>query len=186
MLQLKPAHMKKIFLFFVLICFIKISFSQNVLPKIINDTLYTSSGYKITVGQEIKLGPGTKDNGDFRYITASRSVFSMPNTRQPSLRRTAAGHTAIVKRLKAEGNSRIGHVYYIIFGIGEPVNYECDIEDAISAGEIVVPDKYKIRSNAAQPASIADELAKLKKLYDDSVITKQEFEAQKKKLLDGN
>ncbi|HVZ55670.1 MAG TPA: SHOCT domain-containing protein [Chitinophagaceae bacterium] len=34
-----------------------------------------------------------------------------------------------------------------------------------------------------QKASTADELAKLKKLMDDGVITTEEFEAQQKKLL---
>ena len=40
-------------------------------------------------------------------------------------------------------------------------------------------------NNAAAPAfSVADELLKLKKLMDEGIITKEEFEAQKKKLLD--
>ena len=32
--------------------------------------------------------------------------------------------------------------------------------------------------------SVADEIAKLKKLYDDGILTKEEYEAQKKKLLE--
>ncbi len=160
-------------------------FCQNTaVPKIENDTLYTASGYKITAGQEIKLGIGTKDNGDFKYISASNSF--LPNAREQSLKRTKNGHTVIVKKLKPEGNSKNGYVYYIVVGVGEPVNYQCDVESAITAGEIIVPDQYKTKTTSAQPLSVADELAKLKKLYDDSVITKEEYEAQKKKLLDGN
>jgi hypothetical protein len=36
---------------------------------------------------------------------------------------------------------------------------------------------------AAAPTSVADELGKLKNLFDDGVLTKEEFEAQKKKML---
>ena len=160
-----------------------------VVPRFENDTLYTTSGYKIIVGQEIKLGLGTKDNGDFKFITAGKTLLSTPNQRSPSLRSSASGHTAIVKKIKTEGNSRNGYVYYAIIGVGEPINYACNVESAIAAAEIVVPDQYKLKAKATtttQPFSVADELSKLKKLYDDSVITKEEYEAQKKKLLDEN
>ncbi len=182
--------MKKI-LFFSLVCFSTIlSYCQNnVVPGIENDTLYTTSGYTISVGQEIKLGVGTKDNGDFKFITAAKTLLAPPNQRLPSLRSSADGHIATVKKIKAEGNSKNGYVYHVIIGVGEPMNYECDVESAIVAGEIIVPDQYKPKvktTSAAQSFSVADEIAKFKKLYDDSVITKEQFEAQKKKLLDGN
>lgn len=41
----------------------------------------------------------------------------------------------------------------------------------------------KENKQSAQTTSKADELTKLKKLYDDGVLTKEEFEAEKKKLL---
>jgi hypothetical protein len=42
----------------------------------------------------------------------------------------------------------------------------------------------KISSPKKEPSSVADELTKLKKLMDEGVLTKEEFEAQKKKLLE--
>lgn len=160
-----------------------LSFCQTTgLPKLINDTLYTSTGYAITVGQQIELGAGTRDNGDFKYITVSHnSWLTGPNVRQASMRRTSNYRTAVVKKIKTESKSKNAPAYFIVVGTGDIVNYECDVEHAIAAGEIRVPDKYK--PNATQQVSVADELAKLKKLYDDSVITKEEFKAQKKKLL---
>ena len=184
--------MKKIALLFLLSFFTAKSFSQNAessLPKMVGDTLYTSYGYKITVGQDIKLGTGSNLNGDFKYISASNSPFPhAPNARQVVLHSNSNGHIAKVKKIKREGNSRKGYVYHLALGTGDVINYECDIESAIASGEIVVPDKYKPKTatSSTQPVSVADELTKLKKLYDDSVITKDEFEAQKKKLLDGN
>ena len=184
---LNTASMKKNLLILFLLVLTISCFCQNTsLPKINGDTLYTTVGYKIYVDQQIKLGIGTKDNGDFKYITSS-SFLTAPNARQPSLREHANGHMATVKKLKTTGNSKNGYVYHIVIGVGEPVNYECDVESAIAAGEIVVPDQYKTKTTTSTaPTSVADEIAKLKKLCDDSVITKEEFEAQKKKLLDGN
>jgi hypothetical protein len=177
--------MKKLCLTFSLLLFIKYGFCQNdVLPKIVNDTLYTTSGYKITAGQEIKLGTGSRDNGDFKYITVSRSSF--PPSAKASMRRTSDHKIAVVKKLKQEGNSKNGYEYHIIIGAHDITNYDCDIESAIAAGEVVVPNEYKANSKTSQPISVADELAKLKKLYDDSVITKEEYEMQKKKLLGEN
>jgi hypothetical protein len=182
--------MKKILLLSLIYISSIVAYSQSkVLPRIENDTLYTTSGYTIQVGQDIKLGIGTQDNGDFKFITAAKTLLSPPNQRLPSLRSSANGHTATVKKIKAEGNSKNGYVYHVIIGVGGPMNYECDVESAIVAGEIVVPDQYKTKAKTTSttpPFSVADELAKLKKLYDDSVITKEEYEAQKKKLLDGN
>lgn len=40
------------------------------------------------------------------------------------------------------------------------------------------------KKETSTSVSIADELTKLKKLYDDGILTKEEFEAQKKKLLE--
>ncbi len=179
--------MKTIFLLFLSTFFTQYIFCQDtLLPRIVNDTLYTSSGYKITVDQEIKLGTGTRDNGDFKFITVSKnSWLTAPSVKQASMRKTSDHHTGMVKKLKPEGNKERGYTYYIIIGIGDIVNYQCDVENAIASGEIVVPDKYKSKPNNS-PVSVADEITKLKKLYDDSVITKEEFEAQKKKLLDGN
>ena len=176
--------MKKTILLFLLIAFMKDGFCQDPpLPRIVNDTLYTSSGYKITVDQEIKLGIGTRDNGDFKFITVSKnSWLTAPSAKQASMRKTSNHHTAIVKKLKQDGNEKKGYTYSIIIGVGDIVNYQCDVDNAIAAGEIVVPDQYKPKQ-ANGSTSVADEIAKLKKLYDDSVITKEQFEAQKKKLL---
>jgi len=45
---------------------------------------------------------------------------------------------------------------------------------------LIVPDEFRNKQNG----SIADEIGKLNKLYKEGTLTKEEFEAQKKKLLD--
>lgn len=85
---------------------------------------------------------------------------------------------------------KTGKKWYIVLGGGNIVNYWCDIWPAMETGEVVVEgindgkENEKDEKPDGQPASVADELAKLKKLYDDGVLTKEEFEAQKKKLLE--
>jgi hypothetical protein len=63
-----------------------------------------------------------------------------------------------------------------------------DIESAIDAGEIVsINSKSFSKENAnvvvqENKGSVADELIKLKKLYDDSALTQEEYEVQKNKV----
>ena len=164
------------------------SYSQtDSLPIIIGDTLFTSSGYKIVVGQDVKLGTGTLPYGEFKYIGFSQTSF-MGGSRE-TLGKNWSGHLFRVKRFRQDGNKKRGYKYVLILGGGNIVNYECDIERAIAAGEIVVPDEFKHKEKITvevKPSfSVADELAKLKKLYDDGVLTKEEYDSQKKKLLEG-
>ncbi len=54
--------MKKLLIFFTATLFISKSYSQDIdstLPRLVKDTLFTTSGYKIVVGQDINIGTGT-------------------------------------------------------------------------------------------------------------------------------
>ena len=67
--------------------------------------------------------------------------------------------------------------------------FRSDIDNGIAVGEIEVPEEFRpkpkaVTVEAKQNISVADELTKLKKLRDDSVLTEDEYQAQKKKLLD--
>ncbi|MES1225758.1 MAG: SHOCT domain-containing protein, partial [Bacteroidota bacterium] len=61
--------------------------------------------------------------------------------------------------------------------------FEINFDGAIASGELIVPDGFKSKITGSNSASVADEITKLKKLLDDGTITKEEFEAAKKKLL---
>jgi hypothetical protein len=43
-------------------------FAQKKLPRLEGDTLYTTNGSKIYIGQAIQLTNGTENNGNFRFI----------------------------------------------------------------------------------------------------------------------
>lgn len=178
----------------LLLLFITVSLfatAQSDLPKVVEDTLFTTSGYNIITKQDIKLGMGSLPNGDFKYVTTSSTALFGSGNGPEGAKRKMGGHLFKVKRFRTEGSKKRGYTYYLVLGAGDIVNYECDIESAITAGEIIIPDEFKTKPKdivvqVKQEVSIADELTKLKKLLDDGVLTKDEYDAQKKKLLEKN
>lgn len=164
--------------------------AQNDLPRFDNDTLYTTSGFKITEKQMLKLGMGSTPDGSFKFIRInSASLFgytsSNPNGANNANAgpRTLSGHEYKVLRIEKRGNKKNGYVYYCLLP-GFP-RYEIDVENAIAVGEIAVPVEFKSGSkNQSLPAqSLGDELKKLKDLFDAGALTKDEYDAAKKKLL---
>jgi|GEM_PF-1151590 len=180
------------------------AFSQDndsALPRIDKNTLYSTTGYKIAENQYVKIGTGSTPDGDFKFIRInSESVFAYNSTTRyqglensaNAFPRSQAGLKFKIKAVEKRGNKKRGYVYYAKIGRGL-INYEIDVDNAIAAGELVVPDEFKPKSKAApvvvevkQQFSVADELTKLKKLFDDAVLTSEEYEIQKKKLLEKN
>jgi outer membrane lipoprotein-sorting protein len=76
--------MKKIILLLHVILLFFAAFTQNsdnTLPKLVKDTLFTTSSYKIVEGQEIKIGTGSMPDGDFKFIRRNAmSIFSYYST----------------------------------------------------------------------------------------------------------
>jgi hypothetical protein len=137
-----------------------------------------SNGVTYHVGDTVRLGRGTKADGSFLYfedhglIPNPRSVRNLP--------KDFANVGAVVKSIK---KTRINGVDKYMFGVnpGGPMRYTVFIDDAIEACE-VKPCKATDNSQPASPASVADEIKKLKGLLDSGAITKAEYDAQKKKL----
>lgn len=156
-----------------------------------NDTLFLSNGWKITEDQRLKIGTGSTPDGDFKYIRISAtSMFSFTGTNKAAvnsanaLPRSCSGLEYKVVRIDKRGTKRTGYNYYPIIG-GGGVRYEVDTENAIRTGELVVPNEY-VKSDSSKSSvgiSIADELKKLKELLESGVLSKEEFDAAKKKLL---
>lgn len=160
------------------------------------DTLFTQSGYKVIDGVKLKLGTGSMPDGDFKFIRRNAgSLFNYTGNQARAneanaLPRNNAGLEYKVIRIDKRGTKKHGYVYYPIINVGM-IRYEIDIDNAIATGEIAVPDEFKPKKESPvvvvkNEVSVADELTKLKKLYDDGVLTKEEYEAQKKKLLEKN
>jgi len=171
--------------------------SDSTLPKTVGDTLIASCGFKVYPGQKLKMGYGTQDDGDFKYIMLNQSGFAAImtstnnngyNKQQQSLSRQCTNKIYEVQKIVKRGNKKNGYQYFALVLVGMGMRYQIDVDAAITSGELSVPDEFKPKKAepvviVQQSTSVADELTKLKKLFDDGVITKDEFEAQKKKLL---
>jgi hypothetical protein len=71
--------MKKTLLIFTLL-FFGIYYSQAP-SKFENDTLTTSTGYKVYEGLDLKIGTGSMNDGDFKFIrTNASSMFNYYST----------------------------------------------------------------------------------------------------------
>jgi hypothetical protein len=203
--------MKK--LLFVLLINPLIATAQNNLPRFENDTLYTSGGYKIYKGQTLQLTTGTSAAGYFSFIKfhpglAKNNTYSLQNSN------ILVSKVKAYKYSGPDNNSiRITGKLTYKDGKQEEtdivMNFERATEDYNGLpAELNVPEALKVKrtQNTAttetikQPATveikkqaapddikkllIADEIKKLFDLYKAGALTKEEYEAQKKKLLD--
>jgi Short C-terminal domain len=167
---------------FIFLLFPLILSAQKIVPRFENDTLYTTSGYKFYKGETLYFAKGTGSNGTFRFIKIANV----------SAEAKFANTSMVIKKLKDFTVSGMGNAYIKVIGIltyndGSKIEVPFNVafDRAIESfpglpSELIVPDEF--RNNYKE--SVADEIRKLFKLYQDSILTKDEFEAQKKKLLD--
>ncbi|MEO6540255.1 MAG: SHOCT domain-containing protein, partial [Ferruginibacter sp.] len=195
--------MKK--LLFTLLLFPLFSTAQ----KFDKDTLYTSGGYKIYKGQTLFLANGTSAAGYFKFI---KFHFSM-NRNDTYILQNSTMLVDKLKSFKNLGNDnyniRITGTATLKDGKQVPVDMLLEFDKAITSydgepAELTVAEEFKIKrtqtvttasTNQPVPAEsrktgdlqklmVADEIKKLFDLYKAGALTKEEYEAQKKKLLD--
>lgn len=202
--------MKK--LLFALLLSPLFSKAQQLLPRFENDTLFTSSGYKIYKGQILYLSNGSSEAGYFRFIRfhsnmARNDTYILQNG------------TILVNRLRNYKNSgtdnqsiRISGLATLTDGRKTELDFFLDFEKAIESpdrfpNELKVPEEFRnkrveplikeVKTQATPEETkkpnvpddlkkilIADEIKKLFDLYKAGALTKEEYEAQKKKLLE--
>jgi hypothetical protein len=137
-------------------------------------TLYLSETEKFKEGDSIVIGKGTAPSGDFTYIT--KTLGRIP------LKGSSGNVSALIQRIRWIGNSKKGFIFYLVVKSKDLDNYyDVDIKNAVASGEVLSKDPNFIPQR--KPNLIADELIKLKALLDAGVLTRDEFEMQKKKLL---
>jgi Short C-terminal domain len=174
--------MKKL-LFSFLLCPL-LSTAQKILPRFENDTLYTSSGYKIYKGQTLQFGKGSGRNGKYRFI----------NIKNGARAKSLANNTMVIKQLKNYGISVFYNGYIEITGVltfkdGSKgyldihMAFDRAIENSLKLpSELIVPDEFRNKPRG----NISDEIIKLYKLYKEGDLTEEEYEEQKKKILEGH
>ena len=163
------------------------------------DTLFLNSSVKYYVGQKIKIGVGTSDGGDFKYIKINQAGFTAAMTTTNNRRYNRdmyaldpsfSGRLGEVKKVKVIGSDRRGYTYQLLLAINGIHRHQCDIINAIRFGEVecdtcgsLKPSSMSGQVIINNVPSMTDELLKLKKLKDDGILTEDEYQEQKKKLL---
>jgi len=142
------------------------------------------NGYSIAEGDTLHFGRGTMPSGNFKYIAQPVNVFA--GSAEMSLHRSFSGRTLIVKDLRESKSKRMGQKVLAVVNPGG-FNYAVELEDAIATGEIVAINSRRMgqaSATVASAGSVADELIKLKQLLDAGAISQDEYNTQKKKILD--
>ncbi|MBC3785753.1 SHOCT domain-containing protein [Spirosoma utsteinense] len=148
------------------------------------------AGWVLKVGDTLNFGRGSMPNKQFAFAyenpASMGAVYAGGRLVQKYLPTDYAGKRGVVKDLAQNGTKRQGFTMCAVVGVGMPVRYYVELDNAIEAGEVLPPVKYRPSAQAspALPVSVADELLKLKSLLDAGAITQAEYDAQKKKLLE--
>ena len=154
-----------------------------------NLTTYTASnGVTYNIGDTIKLGRGSATNGDFLYLqiggwAAVAGYDQRKGTDQNNIGRGYSGLAVTLKKIKQYKMKGQEKVYFIVGG-GNITNYNLMIEDAIAACE-VADCKDKKNAETKTPDKY-DKLKKLKELLDQGALTQEEYDKEKKKILEEN
>ncbi len=152
-------------------------------PLIILDSI------QVREGDVLKLGHGSDPRtGDFVFIYAPANGWA--GTPLIFYANSYSNTTLKVKFFKEYEQRKIGKKIFVV--VDAPgINRVVELEAAIKSGEIVaINDRditIKEKSNTLfinQQISVSDELLKLKKLLNDSIISQEEYNIQKKKLLE--
>jgi hypothetical protein len=134
-----------------------------------------SNGITYHLNDTVRLGKGSSADGSFLYLE-DRGIPAPGHSHNLPKQFTNGG--VVIKAIKKDRRSGIDK-YLFVVSAGLPFNYSLFIDDAILACEVRPCEK----TDAKQPASVADELKKLKDLLDSGALTQAEYDAQKKKLL---
>lgn len=156
----------------------------------LEDGYTMENGWTIKVGDTLKLGTGTLPTRQFAYIYENPLSMGNIYDKEKHYLPSNSSKYAIVKEIFPYGTKKHGFTITAKVGVGEMVNYWIELDNAVAVNELIAPDAYAKKTAtpaaaAAAPAtSKADELKKWKDLLDAGAITKEEYEAQKKKILE--
>jgi len=150
---------------------------------------YSASNGKIyKPGDSIKLGRGSDPQGNFRFLEmggwgAVMTYNSHKDASQFNIGRAYSGTNVVIKKIKQTKIRGSLKTFFVVAG-GNITNYNLSIEDAIATCEIADCNEAKNTSGNNTGESNLDKLKKLKDLYDSGVLSKEEYEEKKKKIID--
>lgn len=159
------------------VCIIAIPLSATRLSE-----YNASNGVFYKIGDTVKLGRGSNTNGKFNYITYG-GLMATSDPEQNKLTSGWAGYNVIIKKIASYSVKGSTKIYFTVSGtIG---NLILDVENAIETCEIMpCKETNKPIIIDQREEDKYDKLKKLKELLDSNIITQEEFEKEKAKLLE--
>lgn len=163
--------------------------TASEIRKQLEDGYTLSSGWTIKEGDTLKIGKGTMPNKSYAFIYQSPANYFSETSASTYNKRYLLSNGAKVARVKdirTYGTKKGGFTIVAVVGVGEIANYWIELDNAVDAGELIPPAEYATKKEGDQKVrlSTADELKKWKDLFDAGAITKEEYDAQKKKILE--
>lgn len=145
-----------------------------------------SNGVAYQVGDTIKFGKGSGNNGEFVYVQTGNASMIMGNA-PGGVNRGWSGFNAIIKKIK-QVTVQGATVTYFVVGTNGPARFNVMIEDALATNEVISPKAAVTATADANKSQEPDKikmLKDLKDLLDSGILTQDEFNAEKKKILEG-
>ncbi|WP_313029491.1 SHOCT domain-containing protein [Soonwooa sp.] len=189
--------MKKILTVLSIVSVVLVSAQRD---KLENYTAVNKITYKI--GDTITLGKGSAPNGDFNYLQqggfgntiamiggSDMGVMSGSKDKgsySSGIGRKYSGMNVIIKKIKVEKDRRGGSKVFFVVGGGNITNYNLFIDDAATSCEIkdCVKETMDVNIvNAAPAESKYDKLKKIKELKDEGILSEDEFQKEKEKIM---
>jgi hypothetical protein len=173
--------MKKLILLSVLFASLNVCIAQ----KRIKLTEYpASNGINYKLGDKVKMYKGSGANGNFVNLYLGGWGALAYGSNAISFGAGTNGLMLEILKIERQVSKRWDKVYFTVAG-GNISNYILDIEGAIISCEIEDCKKEVQKVEIVKDKEDKyDKLAKLKKLLDDGVISSDEFEKEKKKILE--
>lgn len=166
------------------------------------ETYSASNGVVYKVGDTITLGRGSAPNGDFNYlqqggfgntmavIGGSGSGMMSGNKNQGSynsgIDRNYSNSNVVLKKIKYQKNKRGTNKAFFVVGAGAMTNLNLHIEDAIETCEVKDCKKSIQNVNVVSADGKYDKLKKIKELKDDGILSEEEYQKEKEKIMNGN
>ncbi len=148
-----------------------------------------SNGIIYHIGDSIVLGEGTGPDGCYTCVGFRQNIlnasFDPKNPYLNNLNKGFKGHPVYIQKIKRVDTKYTKRVYFEVelhFGNGLKLNLM--IDDAITRCEIADCNKKQDNTQDNSKPDKYDRLAKAKDLFDKGILTKEEYEKEKAKILE--
>jgi len=139
-----------------------------------------SNGITYKAGDDIMMGSGSGNNDNYVYLWITSALAKGGEIKS----RAYNGYSVTIKKIKRFKDKRSEKVLFLVGG-GNISNYTLDIENAIESCEIKDCGQNNTQISYTETDKY-EKLKKLKELLDSDILTQEEFDSEKRKILESD